>query len=157
MKFIFQNLVLSLLTSRCQMRGIDRDSHFSFQNSVHIINIQTHWKNILQTSMWILPVSRSHTRRSLRGIPNLSFQIFILYLCENVRQKKGLLYTIISFWTLQIEKCHFDKKTYLQSLLLNYGLIGLRSGIQGNCRLHLICQYYKPLSRFIINTMSLVE
>ena len=57
-------------------------------------------------------------------------------------------------WTLQIQKCYFDKKTYLQSLLLNSGLIGLSSGIQCNCRLHLICRHYEPLSRFIIKTMS---
>ena len=44
MKIYIQTLVLSLLTSRCQMREIDRDSHLSFQKSVHIIIIQTHWK-----------------------------------------------------------------------------------------------------------------
>ena len=86
-KFILQTLVWSLLTYRCQMRGIDRGSHFSFQNSVNIFIIQIHWKCIVQTSMWILLVFGSHTRRSLRGIPHLSFQIFILHLCEKVRQK----------------------------------------------------------------------
>ena len=139
MKIILQTLVLSLLTSRCQMRGIDRDSHFCFQNLVHIIIIQTHWKSILQTPMWILLVSRSHTRRSLRGLQQLSFQNSILNLCEKVRKKQRPLYTVISLWTLHDSKMSFWQKTYLQSLLLNFGLIGLRSGMQGSRRLHLIC------------------
>jgi len=33
------------------MRGIDRDSHFSFQNSMHIIIIQTHWKKYPSVSL----------------------------------------------------------------------------------------------------------
>ena len=140
------------------MRGIDRDSHFCFQNSVHIIIIQTHWKSILQTLMWILLVSKSHTRRSLRGLPQLSFQNSILYLCEKVRQKtRTIIYCNLFVNLTWFKNVILTKKTYLQSLLLNSRLIGLRSVIQGNCRLHLICQHYKPLSRFIINTMSRVE
>ena len=135
----------------------ERDSHFSFQNSVHIIIIQTHWKIILQTSTWILLVFGSHTRRSLKGIPQLSFQIFILYLCEKVRQKTRTMTYYNIFVNLIDSIVLFWQKTYLQSLLLNYGFIGLRSGIQGNCRLHLICRHYEPLSRFIIKTMSLFE
>ena len=104
--------------------------------------------------MWILLVFRSHTRRSLRGIPHLSFQIFILYLCEKVRQKTRTIIYYNLFVNLTDSKMLFWQKTYLQSLLLNSGLIGLRSGIQGNCRLHLICRHYEPLSRFIIKTMS---
>ena len=132
----------------------ERDSHFSFQNSMHVVIIQTHWKSILQTSMWILLVSRSHTRSSLRGITQLSFKNSILNLCEKVR-KKSKDHSLCEPYMIQ--KCHFDKKTFLQSLLLNSRLIGLKSVIQGNCKLHLICQHYKPLSRFIINTMSRVE
>ena len=104
--------------------------------------------------MWILLVFGSHTRRSLRGIPHLSFQIFILYLCEKVRQKTRTIIYYNLFVNLTYSKMLFWQKTYLQSLLLNSGLIGLRSGIQGNCRLHLICWHYEPLSRFIIKTMS---
>ena len=104
--------------------------------------------------MWILLVFGSHMRRSLRGIPHLSFQIFILYLCEKVRQKTRTIIYYNLFVNLTDSKVLFWQKTYLQSLLLNSGLIGLRSGIQGNCRLHLVCQHYEPLSRFIIKTMS---
>ena len=139
------------------MRGIDRECHFSFQNSVHIIIIQTHWKSIFQTSMWILLVFGSHMRRSLRGIPHLYFQIFILYLCEKVRQKTRTIIYYNLFVNLTDSKMLFWQKTYLQSLLLNSGLIGLRSGIQGNCRLHFICWHYEPLSRFIIKTMNRFE
>ena len=115
------------------MRGIDRDSHFSFQNSVHIIIIQTHWKNypsnfnVDLTSIWISHQTKFE-RDSVTYLFNFSSYIYV----KRLDKKQGLLYTVISFWTLHDSKMSFWQKTYLQSLLLNSSLIGLRSGMQGN-------------------------
>ena len=103
--------------------------------------------------MWILLVFGSHTKEVWEGFHTYILKFSSYIYVKRLYKKRTIIYYNL-FVNLTDSKMLFWQKTYLQSLLLNSGLIGLRSGIQGNCRLHLICQHYEPLSRFIIKIMS---